>query len=249
MIGSVERYSSSAGKKRANVAGGRLLRTVIVALVLYLVVSRFLASTYRIESVSMQPGLSPADRVIVSGLSFGPRVPFSQARLPGLGTPERGDLVVVQPPFLEEPTLLLRVIEPLANFFSLQRATLHRNLYGARVNGYMVKRIVGLPGDTVRLKSYIASIKPRGASDFISEQQLITGQYRIQTSSPARGWSASLPLSGNGGDLVLQKDEYFVLGDNRPESSDSRSWGAIGADRIVGKVIYRYWPPRSIGKL
>ena len=248
MIGSVERYSSSAGKKKANVAGGQLLRIVIAALVLYLVVSRFLVSTYRIESVSMKPGLMPADRVIVSGLSFGPRVPFSHARLPGRGTPERGDLVVVQPPFLEEPTLLSRIVEPLANFFSLQRVTLHRNLYGARVNGYMVKRIVGVPGDTVRLKSYIASIKLRGASNFVSEQELIARQYRILTSSSALGWSASLPLSGNGNELVLQNDEFFVLGDNRPESSDSRSWGAIRADRIVGKVIYRYWPPRSIGK-
>jgi signal peptidase I len=247
MIGSVERYSSSAGKKKANVAGSRFLRILIVAIVLYLVVSRFLVSTYRIESVSMRPGLSPSDRVIVSGLSFGPRVPFSHTRLPGLGTPERGDLVVVQPPFLEEPALLSRILEPLVNFFTLQRATLHRNLHGARVNGFMVKRIVGLPGDTVRLRSYIASIKPRGASDFVSEQQLIPGRYRILTESPAPGWTASMPLSGNGSEIVLQSDEYFVLGDNRAESSDSRSWGAIGADRIVGKVIYRYWPPRSIG--
>jgi signal peptidase I len=173
MIGSVERYSSSAGKKRANVFAGRLLRIVIVALVLYLVVTRFFVSTYRIESVSMQPGIFPADRVIASELAFGPRVPFAHSRLPGLGTPERGDLVVVQPPFFGEPTLFSQILEPFVNFFTLQKATLHRNLYGMRVNGFMVKRVIGLPGDTIRLKSYVASIKARGASDFVPEQQLV----------------------------------------------------------------------------
>jgi signal peptidase I len=249
MIGSVERYSSSAGKKRANVFIGRLLRIVLIALVLYLVVSRFAASTYSVESVSMEPVISPADRVIVSELAFGARVPFTHARLPGLQLPMRGDLVVVQPPLLGGPTIAARLFEPLANFFTLQKVTLHRDLYGMRVNLCMVKRVIGLPGDTIRLKSYVASIKPRGASDFVPEQQLIRQHYMPITASPAKGWSDALPLSGNGEDLVLGSDEYFVLGDNRPSSSDSRSWGPIGIERFIGKVVYRYWPPQSFGKL
>jgi signal peptidase I len=249
MIGSVERYSSSAGRRKANIFGGRLLRVAIVAFVLYLLVSNFVASTFRIESVSMEPGLSPADRVIVSTLSYGPRVPFSHSRFPGLGAPERGDLVVVQPPFLEVPTFLARIVEPLVNFLTLQKATLHRDLYGSRVNGYMVKRIVGMPGDVLRMKDFILLIKPRGATDFVPEQELIPARYQVLTSLDARGWSASLPLSGNGIEVTLQDGEYFVLGDNRPESSDSRSWGAVTADRIVGRLIYRYWPPRFLGKL
>jgi signal peptidase I len=248
MISSVERYSSSANKRRTGVAAGRVIRILVVAFLLYLLVSRFLASTYRIESVSMEPGLAPADRVIVSTLSFGPRVPFTRSRLPGLGLPERGDLVVVQPPFLEAPSVLSRLVEPLASFFTLQKGTIHRDLYGSRVNGYMVKRVVGLPGDTVRLKDYVLSIRARGASDFVPEQQLIPARYTLATTSPAKGWSPSLPLSGNGSEIALKDDEYFVLGDNRPYSSDSRSWGAVGMDRIVGKVIYRYWPLRSFGK-
>ena len=249
MIGSVERYSSATGRRRANVFGGRLMRVVLIAFVLYLIVFGFVASTYRIESVSMEPGLLPADRVIVSSLSFGARVPFLQSRLPGLGVPERGDLVVIRPPFLEEPGILWRVVEPLASFLSLQKATLHRDLYGSRVNSYMVKRIVGMPGDTVRMKDYTLMIRPRGAADFVPEQQLIQARYQLLTTLAAKGWSGSLPMSGNGGEVTLRAGEYFVLGDNRPESSDSRSWGVLAAERIVGKLIYRYWPPRSIGKL
>jgi signal peptidase I len=249
MIGSVERYASSAGRRKSNVFGARFLRVAIIAFILYLVIFCFVASTYRIESVSMEPGLSPSDRVIVSTLSFGARVPFSHSRFPGLGVPERGDLVVVRPPFLEEPGILVRILEPLASFLTLQKATLHRDLYGSRVNGYLVKRIIGMPGDTVRMKDYVLLIRPRGASDFVPEQQLIPVRYQIRTSLTVSGWTSSMPLSGNSGDLVLQAGEYFVLGDNRPESSDSRSWGAVTAERIVGKLIYRYWPLRSLGKL
>jgi signal peptidase I len=247
MIGSVERYSPAAGKKRAGMFGGRVLRVLLIALILYLLVSKLVVSTYRIESVSMEPALHPADRVIVSNIAYGPRVPFSVSRLPGSGVPERGDLVVVQPPFLGEPSLIARIFEPLAGFFTLQKATLHRDLYGMRVNGYMVKRVIGIPGDSVRLTGFTVALKPRGSSDFVPEKQLIPLRYEIQTALDARGWSASYPFSGNSEEVRLGDDQYFVLGDNRTESSDSRSWGPVARDRIVGKVIYRYWPPRAIG--
>jgi signal peptidase I len=247
MIGSVERYSPAAGKKRAGVFGGRVLRVLLIALILFLVVSRFVVSTYRIESVSMEPALHPADRVIVSSIAYGPRVPFTLARLPGSGVPQRGDLVVVQPPFLTAPSLAARILEPLANFLSLQKATLHRDLYGGRVNGYLVKRVIGIPGDSVRLAGFAAALKPRGGTDFVPETQLIPVQYKIQTGLDARGWSSTYPFSGNSEEIRLGDDQYFVLGDNRTASSDSRSWGPVSKDRIVGKVIYRYWPPRSLG--
>jgi signal peptidase I len=247
MIGSVERYSPAAGKRRAGFLGGRILRVVLIALILYLVVSRFLVSTYRIESVSMEPALSPADRVVVSSLAYGPRVPFTAARLPGAGVPERGDLVVVQPPFVSEPSLVSRIFEPLASFFSLQKGTLHRDLYGSRVNGYMVKRVIGIPGDTVRLSSFTVSVKSRGGSDFVPEAQLIPVRYEIRTALDAKGWSPGFPFSGNSEEIRLGDDQYFVLGDNRTESSDSRSWGPVTRDRILGKVIYRYWPLRALG--
>ena len=174
----------------------------------------------------MEPGLAPSDRVIVSALAFGPRVPFSLARFPGLQAPERGDLVVVQPPFLDEPSIFLRIVDPLATFFSLQKGTLHRDLYGSRVNGYMVKRIVGMPGDTLRLEGYTLAIRQRGSSDFVAEGQLIPLRYRTLTTPMGKGWSPDLPLSGAGPEITLGDDQYFVLGDNRPQSSDQPVVGA-----------------------
>jgi len=247
MFGSVERYSPAAGRRGAGSLGGRLLRVLLIALILYLVVSRFLASSYKIESVSMEPALRPADRVIVSVLSFGARVPFTGTWLPGTELPARGDLVVVQPPFTGEPSLIARILEPLASFLTLQKVTLHRDIYGSRVNGYMVKRLVGMPGDTVRLASFALFVKPRGGSSFLPEQQIVPVRYEIRTAQDAQGWSSTFPFSGNTQEITLGDNQYFLLGDNRTESSDSRSWGPLTRDRIIGKVIYRYWPPASFG--
>ncbi len=249
MIGSVERYSSSIRKRRISLLGSRTFRILLIALLIYLVASRFFLATFQVESVSMEPTLSPSDRVIVSLLDFGPRVPFSHARFPALGRPARGDVVIVQPPFYDDEPLLERILQPLVSFFTLQKASLRRDLYGGRVNSYMVKRIIGMPGDTIRLSSFRVWIKPSGASEFVPEDQLVPGRYQPRTSLGVPGWSPSLPFSGNEDELLLPAGQYFVLGDNRPESSDSRSWGAVPLDRVIGKVIYRYWPPRSIGRL
>jgi signal peptidase I len=249
MIGSVERYSSSARRRRISLLGSRTFRIFLIAFILYVVMSRFLAATFRVESVSMEPTVSPSDRVVVSLLAFGPRVPFSHARFPPVARPERGDLVIVEPPFYDDEPVLVKILQPLVSFFSLQKATLRRDFYGGRVSSYMLKRIIGTPGDTILLTSYKVWIKPSGASDFVPEEKLLPGRYEIHSTLSAPGWSPSLPFSGTEDQLVLGAGQYYVLGDNRPESSDSRSWGPVPLDRIMGKVIYRYWPPRAIGRL
>ncbi len=227
----------------------RTFRILLIAFLLYLVVSRFFVATFRVESVSMEPAVDPGDRVIVSYLAFGPRVPFSHSRFPGLALPERGDLVMVQPPFYNDESTLMKIFDPVVSFFTLQKATLRRDLYGGRVNSYMLKRIIGMPGDTIRLSNYMVWIRPRGASDFVVEDQIVPVRYKTRSLLDARGWDPSLPFSGNQDEMTLEDGQYYVMGDNRPDSSDSRSWGPVPLDRIIGKVIYRYWPPRALGKL
>jgi signal peptidase I len=229
--------------------GTRTFRILLTAFLLYLVVSRFFVATFRVESVSMEPAVDPGDRVIVSFLAFGARVPFSHSRFPGLTLPERGDLVMVQPPFYNDESTLMKIVQPLVSFFTFQKATLRRDLYGGRVNSYMLKRIIGMPGDTIRLSNYMVWVRPQGASDFVAEDQIVPVRYKTRSLLEARGWDSSLPFSGNQAETTLKDGEYYVMGDNRPDSSDSRSWGPVPLDRIIGKVIYRYWPPRVIGKL
>jgi len=249
MIGTVERYTSSVRKRRVSLWRSGLLRVVVAAFIVWLLVSRFLASTWAVESVSMRPALEPSDRVVVSLLAYGPRLPFTSLRLPGLGQPRRGDLVVVEPPYAGSTPAWRRLLEPVAGFFTGQRVTLARDLEGGRVNRFVVKRVIGVPGDTVRLQYFAALVRPRGASDFTPEAQLIREPFeRLVEFAPAN-WEPSLPFSGSAADITLGTDEYYVLGDNRTSSSDSRSWGPLDGARIVGRVVFRYWPPRSLGRI
>ena len=92
----------------------------------------------------MNPTLRPADRVLASVISFGARIPFTRSLLPGLVQPARGDIVVVQPPYFGDDSVLKRIFEPFVGFFTLQKATLYKDPAGVRAQGYVVKRIIGI---------------------------------------------------------------------------------------------------------
>lgn len=94
---------------------------------------------------------------------------------------------------------------------------------------FFIKRVIGLPGETVLIRSGAVEIqKPDGTVEVLSEPY-VTNQ-------------------GNGGDAAypLDADEYFVMGDNRPESSDSRTWGVLPRKNIVGRAFLRLLPVNSI---
>jgi len=95
---------------------------------------------------------------------------------------------------------------------------------------FFIKRIIGLPGETVTIKD---------GSIYITE----TSGKTIALDEPY------VKNVGNGGDMtkVLGAGEYFVMGDNRPESSDSRSWGTVPANDIVGRAFLRLLPFTNIG--
>lgn len=98
---------------------------------------------------------------------------------------------------------------------------------------FFIKRIVGVPGDTVRIKD---------------------GQVVIQNKTYAQGvvldessyLPEGVPTSGVQA-VPLGADEYFVLGDNRALSSDSRQWGVLRANEIMGRTLIRAWPPTRLG--
>jgi signal peptidase I len=95
-----------------------------------------------------------------------------------------------------------------------------------------IKRIIGLPNETVEVKDGNVTIFKGTYYEVLNESQYLT----------------DLDVSGNV-KVVLGEDEYFVLGDNRDFSSDSRRWGAVPRDNIVGRALLRAWPFTALAKI
>jgi signal peptidase I len=92
-----------------------------------------------------------------------------------------------------------------------------------------IKRVIGIPGDTVEIDGGQVIVNGRRL-----REEYVPEQYRDRQSADR---------------TVVPADEYFVLGDHRSSSNDSRSWGTVHRDFIYGKAVFVYWPPEKIGPL
>ena len=95
-----------------------------------------------------------------------------------------------------------------------------------------IKRIVGLPGETVEIEDGKVIIFNQVGSQILDESDYLPAS--CQTPGDAR--------------VSLNEDEYFVLGDNRASSADSRSWGPLPKENIIGRVLFRAWPFTTLAK-
>lgn len=158
---------------------GQLLRDLVQialpSLLLAILVHLFLAQATVVFGQSMEPNLSPQQRLILDKISY------------RLRAPQRNDIVVVDLPTMEE---------------------------------MLVKRVVALPGETIEVRDGIV---------------LVNGQPLAEPFPHDLGHT-SMPAA------VLGPLEYFVMGDNRANSNDSRSFGPVQRESIVGRVWLRYWP-------
>jgi signal peptidase I len=180
---------------------------ILIAFLLALLIKTFLVQAFYIPSQSMLPTLEVGDRVLVNKVVY------------DIGEVHRGDVVVFRNPNLEEPDR--GPIEALLNWL----------VEGLGVtsdpNQDFIKRVVGLPGETVEV---------RNGRVFIDGSR-IREPYVIDQKDPS-----------DFGPVTVPKGRYFVMGDNRPNSSDSRSrtLGFIPEDKIVGKAFILLWPPSRI---
>lgn len=124
----------------------------------------------------------------------------------------------------------------LTNLISLKLEPLKRGdvvVFKAPLNQEkdFIKRIIGLPGETVTLKDGYIHIN----SSKLDESSYLPSDFKTYG-------GAFLP---EGKEVIVSENNYFVLGDNRYASSDSREWGFVSKDKLIGKSFLVYWPPKS----
>ena len=205
-----------------------------------------------VRSDAMAPALTAGDRVLAAPMSYGPRLPAFGYRLPGLSQPRRGDIVLVEPPYYERPGVLRSLLDPLLRFFSAQRLSLTRDPEDVWRSPLVVKRVLGLPGDRIRFELDRAYLLPRGKQPvfgFRSEHAIAEREYELRFEQRNELLEPDSPFAGSIDEIELGEDEFFVVGDNRPRSLDSRHWGAVPFAALRGRLVLRYFPPGDRGRL
>jgi len=214
--GSVD--TSAAGSKTHGHGLLQAFQSLITIIVIALFIITFTVQPFRIPSESMEPTLLVGDFLLVNkqiGLEAAPHVLVPTSKI------HRGDLIVFHYPV---------------------DSSLH-----------LVKRVVGLPGDRVRLHGGHTYIDGRALSEpYAVFRPASPDSYRddfprmtsVDPGVDARWWSQMHSLVSNG-EIAVPADSYFVLGDNRNDSEDSRYWGFVPRAAIVGKPFLIYFSLRN----
>ncbi|GHV79006.1 signal peptidase I [Spirochaetia bacterium] len=240
MFSKWRKYSYVAQKEQHHQIWWVLL-WLLAFFVLYTLLSTFFFSTRVLQSETMQPGLRSGDRLILSSNKI---YTFLAAQdLLGDAPPfRRGNVVLVDMSLREKTGILPGALDILLRFFTLQRVSLFDNR-----EHYYIKRVIGLPGDEISMTNYVIRIKPADAAYALTEFELSDRPYVPTIPQVPALWNESIPFSGNMEPRILGENECFVLSDDRSNTNDSRTWGPIPVDIVVGKVLFRYWPLTKLG--
>jgi len=204
------------------------VRVLVVSLMIALGVRTFVVEPFKIPSGSMIPTLLVGDYILVNKFAYGLRMPFTGRELVPIGKPDRGDVVVFR--------------------------------YPDGPNVDYIKRVIGLPGDTIEIKQgrlwVNGQIVDRLAEDdftyrdYDQERRVTSLRFREVNPEGREYTILQEPLNGRLGSerrWVVPDDSYFMLGDNRPRSSDSREFGQVPARLVRGRVDLRLWPIGRVG--
>jgi signal peptidase I len=196
---------------------------------------KFILFPVIINSDSMNPGLENKDCVFITPLHS--KNSFFQ----------RGDLVFVTEKRSEKLPFFRKFVDSVAGFISFQKYF----PFETQSNDFSyVRRLIGLPGDTLYIDNYVVKIKESGSSHFLTEFELINFNYDIISKSEVSDKiDNTIGAPGNQEEITLGDKEYFLLSDNRIESIDSRIWGPVLQNQIQGKAFLRYFPFSRFGKL
>jgi signal peptidase I len=191
-------------------------KSILVAFVLFLVIRTFVVEAFKIPTSSMENTLLVGDFLLVNKAVYGAQIPGTGITLPAFAVPQRGEVIVFNPPH-----------------------DLSKNY---------VKRLVGLPGDTLEMRAknlYVNRVRVEepyarhmdGNRDAVHPG--MSWQLRhLHAEFPSRRYR---PSRDTWGPIVVPDEQFFVLGDNRDNSEDSRYWGFVDREAIRGKPWFVYY--------
>jgi len=201
-------------------------RSLFPVFLIVLVVRSFIVEPFRIPSGSMYPTLEIGDFILVSKSSYGVKLPVTGTKIIPTGEPHRGDVVVFKYPK-----------DPEVDY---------------------IKRVIGLPGDTVAYKNRVVYINGKPASQKVLGIYIGTGAGKMMNGATLV--EESLPLKRGGvkkHQILIDQDKssfdmppvkvpqgyYFMMGDNRDHSNDSRFWGFVPEKNLKGRafMIWMNW--------
>ena len=225
--------NSVAAARGGKSSGGPSLRqmwewfkSIAGTIAIFLVLRTFLIEAYRIPSGSMIPTMLVGDWLFVNKLVYGPHIPFTHFNLPGYSNPQRGDVVVFESPYQadngDDPTPTL------------------------------VKRLIGMPGDTLYGRDgvvYVNGLAQRQGytspdqdkSDPNSISPDFDWQKQVGLKSSRFGAAPAQPMLDTWGPFVVPPNHYWMMGDNRYNSKDSRYWGFVPRENVRGRPLFVYY--------
>src|SRR5436309_5877097 len=190
--------------------------SLVATAVLALFFTTFLAQAFEIPSESMEDTLLVGDRPFVNKLSFAPRTTWLGPLLP-YEEIRRGDIIIFKHP--AQPDRI-----------------------------HMVKRAIGLPGDHIKIINRQVLVNGRMIDEGYKVHKMGTiEEYRDNFPAPPYGgqvnevWREEMPKHVENGELIVPPGHYFAMGDNRDYSLDSRYWGFVPRENILGRPLVLYW--------
>jgi signal peptidase I len=192
--------------------------SLLVTILLALFGTTFIVQAFKIPSQSMEPTLQVGDHLLVNKFIFEGNGAWYEKLLPYRAV-RRGDVLVFKYPYDDHP--------------------------------YYVKRVIGLPGDRIRIRDARVSVNgqpldepyvihdPSYSDPFADNFPPADNYYRSAGLRPE--WAEQIMDHVQGDDLVVPPNEYFVMGDNRDRSWDSRYWGFVSRAAIIGRPMVVYW--------
>jgi signal peptidase I len=196
------------------------IASICSVLVLGLFALTFVFQNFEIPSASMEKTLLIGDHVVVDRMTLAP--PAKWAPFVHYRDIKRGDIIVFFKPVEEN---------------------------GDHI--FLVKRVVGVPGDHIHLRNGTVYLNGQAQNEPQAAKPGDDGYFPYRDDFPSVSpslasdvtaqWSVELPTHIQGDDLVVPAGHYFAMGDNRPVSLDSRYWGFVPRENIVGRPLFVYW--------